>query len=370
MAVGPELERCGNEIDDDCDGTADEGCPCPLLTVACASGCCDVPDVPVATGVTPSIATDADGRVFVAYVSSSRETRLATFDPATATWSDQLMGSWSARPVVRVGPDGRVHVLFVESSSYLGIVTAYPEYRVSSDHGRTWTADDPYGPEGEGLNGDLALDATGRAHVVLSDTRRTVYFVRDGSRWTAGAPEAGGRTSLRLAVDTFSRPRVIYLEPMGGSPVLRHAYFDGAAWRYETIDATGPFGSVSDAHGRHDLAIGADGNSEVLYVRGTRAGGHSLIYAVRSAAGAWTSTETPATGGDIANARLARASSGAPLAIADGLALLESRPGPWARTAIPVTGFHAAVARRRSDLLVAFNTTYAGGSLRLTRLRR
>ncbi|MBK6847171.1 MAG: hypothetical protein IPG96_06375 [Proteobacteria bacterium] len=53
----PQAERCGNQLDDDCDGTADEGCPSE--NPACGpQGVCVVPDRPKAKEGEPCSATN------------------------------------------------------------------------------------------------------------------------------------------------------------------------------------------------------------------------------------------------------------------------------------------------------------------------
>src|SRR3989304_4225885 len=120
----------------------------------------------------------------------------------------------------------------------------------------------PIQPEGY----DIAFDAMDRPHVVFVDnaTDEIWHLVRDNGTWTedlVGFTEAFSYSDVSLAFDRSSRPHFVYQDGPQGSRTVRYAYWNGSAWRTETVDS-GPY---VGAHERIKIALDASDNVITVY---------------------------------------------------------------------------------------------------------
>ena len=141
------------------------------------------------------------------------------------------------------------------------------------------TLDGNGGPGGRTTNDvglyNAAILYNSRPHVFYQDQTdgnlRHTYW--NGVAWAFetldGAGGAGGRINSILGSNTSvvlynGRPHVFYLDESDGN--LRHAYYNGVAWAFETLDgAGGPNGRVDDYAGEASSVIIYNSRPHVFY---------------------------------------------------------------------------------------------------------
>ncbi|MCA9300222.1 MAG: hypothetical protein KDA28_14210, partial [Phycisphaerales bacterium] len=219
---------------------------------------------------------------------------------------------------------------------------------------------------------DLALDSTGRPHVVYmpqdpapSTYRQDLWYAYwDGTAWVRTQIDAGTGDfdRPRIDVDASDRPHIVYgaylPSRVDASPSdfsIRHAFFDGGSWQTEDIDVGREYVGGADPYAEVQIDLGLTDDARALYYvdLGTpSAPDPTPIYAVRSAgpSGVWTRTTLTGLTGHY-NSQLERDAAGVPVLVSDGLNI--HRPAPWSTTPA-IRGQDPAIVRVGDRLFVAY----------------
>lgn len=124
----------------------------------------------------------------------------------------------------------------------------------------------------------LALDPQGDAHITYAGaypTNGLKHASFNGGAWRIVSIDSSYVASVSSAIDVLGRSHVVWCD---GAGVLRYARDDGhGAWVFESIDSSGPTTSPS-------IALTPDGSVHVSYASGSNGGG--LRYATKSS-GSW-----------------------------------------------------------------------------------
>lgn len=359
-------ERCDGVVDDDCDGVVDEDCGrCPLLAIACPTGCCPVDRWEVAQQAATGTAIDVDdaGNIYFAYTLPSGgpwTTAISIYDAEPGTWRTTPLGGGTYRTRVKVDAQGRVHVLYGTSGGAL-------YYGRSDDHGMTFSST-LIGTLNIGGMFDLALDSTGAPHVAYAgDAQYTSFsdlrYAHIGpSGWTTEIVDADSHSCdyPDIELGFADRPHIVYdayLPPGVDATTKRYAFDNGNRWVFENLDTqTAGHQFTGDTYfSSHVLRVAADDSRELLY---TRHDGDAdvLVLAKRGPLDADAWQETAITGAsDFATPSLFVEADGAHGAVSDGLRVhRESAGAAWTSAALGVPGTHVSTARRGSHLYVGY----------------
>lgn len=168
-----DVDFCGNEWDDNCDGEIDEGCgPCAFDEVVCESGCCAEEVVLAPRRLTsPSAVTDSRGNIYVAWCGRDlSDIGFAFFDAETSTWRTSTGNGYCDRV------SGFLEIFRNETTGLLSIVTRANRFLYmyrSDDNGRTWSSldlpdwSDWSPPSVQGI--DVAVDSDDSVHVIQQE---------------------------------------------------------------------------------------------------------------------------------------------------------------------------------------------------------
>ncbi len=110
----------------------------------------------------------------------------------------------------------------------------------------------------------IALDSQGRPRIAYASGFSLLYATCDGSHWNTtqvGSDHPGSR--LSLACGPGDRPHLAYPAWGEGTNLLRYAYFDGAAWQFETVDSTG---TSADRYEDTSLVLDGAGQPRIAYL--------------------------------------------------------------------------------------------------------
>ncbi|MGE0790603.1 MAG: MopE-related protein [Sandaracinaceae bacterium] len=368
-----ERDVCGDRVDSDCSGTADEGCPCPLLTVSCPTGCCDVPIVELdMRGEYPSIATDADGFIYVSYTIPSSTvwgSGFAIYDPDAGTWSTSRSSGAGYNSAVRVSPSGRVHHV------YGGNTYAF-RYRYSDDHGATWASYPIWTPSAIGGGIDVAIGASDVPHVVIQGSgpsvwSRMYYLVWNGTAWTSTELDMGTteKAHPKIVLGFADRPHIFSeaYHPDGGTgSSVRHAFYDGARWVYENVDAGDNYGQVNDYYSVVQPAALPDDTMRVVFAR-WNSGAPAVMRATRGplTTDGWTSAALPGITAPFRNAIYLHDVAGAPFVVTDGVVVYRESGGSFGSVSTGAMGDGPAAAEYGDRVLIAYASTEPSTSNRL-----
>jgi len=116
-----------------------------------------------------------------------------------------------------------------------------------------------------GGGASLALDAADRPHIGYSgDGLRYAYY--NGSAWVTATVDWDGHGiyGISLALDSSGKPHISYIKGLGA---LVYAYYSGAQWVYEDLRGVGEGGSFTS------LALDAAGRPHIAYNAGDWPGG-------------------------------------------------------------------------------------------------
>ncbi len=213
-------------------------------------------------GVWPASALHKEGMVVpvkAAITGPFAEAKIST-EPVPFTWQ----ANWVTERV-----DGEKHFmtgdhsLALDAAGYPHVVYGGGQVCYAWYDGTTWQIEQI---EGQGISAygpALALDSTGSPHVIYSDSTAGAlkYARRNGSTWQIETlVSAASGVGAALVLDSADRPHVSYFV-VGADPlVLMHTYFDGIAWRSDTIEEL-----PTDGGGKIALAIDAADYLHVAY---------------------------------------------------------------------------------------------------------
>ncbi len=172
------------------------------------------------------------------------------------------------------------------SYHYYDVNTSDSRLKYAYYDGSSWHVETVDDSRWTGHSTSLALDSAGRPHISYQEDVTTClkYAWFDGSRWRIAVVDANDVNHLTsLALDAAGRPHISYCAQWGtGGPhstsELRYAYFDGAAWHKEVIEASREDEAVGIWN---SLALDAAGAPHVAYERRPGESIISLNYAQR-----------------------------------------------------------------------------------------
>lgn len=366
QAACAATEICDGVVDDNCNGVVDEGCGrCPLLSVACASGCCSVDRWEVSSKAASATSLDVDdaGDIYFAYSvpgSNGWTTELAVYDAQPGTWRTKALGVGTYRARVKLDSQGRVHVVYGANGGAL-------YYGRSDDHGATFSSTQ-IGVLSTGGLFDLALDSTGAPHVAYAGDQEYTSFSDlryahiGASGWTSEVVDADSHSSdyPDIEIGFADRPHIVYdaYDPPGVTATTkRYAYNNGNRWVFENLDtqSVGHTFSGDQYFSSHVLRIAPDDARELLYTRHDGSS-ETLVLAKRGPLDADTWQQTTITGAsDFATPVMFVDEAGMHGALSDGLRIHREAAGAvWTSAALGMAGTHVATARRGRYLYVGF----------------
>lgn len=367
-------EQCDGVIDENCDGTVDEQCGrCPLLTVACPSGCCAVDSWAVATAASngAEIAVEPSGRIYFAYtkpINGISQSTLAIYDPIPGTWREIALGQGTYRNRIRIDGAGRVHVVNGAISTDPRPIT----YRRSDDHGVTFTTPLTVANLAPSGTFDLEVDSVGQPHIVYnasvtygSGPLRYTHLV--GTSWTTETvdPLTQYTDYPDLQLGFADRPHIVfdgYKPPGASGQTKRYAFHNGNRWILETFDVAGQATYPGDRYfSAQSLRINADGSRDVLFMRRLGAADNKLVLAHRGPldSAVWQLTTITGTSG-VMTPTMFVDHHGKLGAVSDGVRIHREQSGTaWTTTMVGAPGRNVASARRGRYLYLGYSAATA-----------
>lgn len=215
-----------------------------------------------------SLALDASGRPHISYCAGDVDLRYAynngsAWVTETVDWDGHGIGEIS----LALDSSGKPHISYIKG--FGALVYAYYD-------GAQWVYEDLRGVGEGGSFTSLALDAAGRPHIAYNAGDwpgvRLGYMYYDGQAWRDETVEGGNLWYVSrgaLALDAAGHPHISYLYSYyDGHAYPRYAHHDGAAWWIETVPGGGTYTS---------LALDSTGRAHISYC----AGDFDLRYASR-----------------------------------------------------------------------------------------
>ena len=153
------------------------------------------------------------------------------------TWQIEDVESYGARyglyNSLALDSAGHPHI------AYSKVGTSWSTLRYAYYDGTTWHKEtvDGLGDEDVGYFVSLALDADDHPHISYQDVTnlnlRYAYY--DGSTWHIEVVDSGLRVGYHtsLALDSAGHPHIAYYDD--GENTLNYAYYDGSAWHIERV---------------------------------------------------------------------------------------------------------------------------------------
>ncbi len=240
----------------------------------------DVAGSSVGTVACPSIALDSLGEPRVAFHSlSGRDLRYASWDG----------GTWSVEPVDTLGDQGYCSSLALDAAGNPHIAywdRSLLRLRYAWKESEAWhyeTVDSGWG----GIDVALRLDALDRPHITYAAPLTFWYAERGPAGWTRTLvdPSVQGYES-DLAIDSSGRVHIVYQDELRGD--LHYALKNGALWSYELVDSTDVVGKGCR------LALDAAGTPYVAYFDWS----NTLVRVAVRSGGGWIVERTGLAGGE------------------------------------------------------------------------
>lgn len=237
-------------------------------------------EVGTPSGLSTSIALDADGRPHIAYLDrGSDAVKYTTRGPEG--WGMRIVesgGGFTGDTNLVLDSEGRPHISYFNGRA--GFVT-YAAWNDSA-----WRIQRVERALSVGAN-SLAVDSSGGVHVAYSFINGKLrYATWDGMEWVIETvdPEVIVVEYVSLAVDSKGRPHIAYY----AFTKLRYASWDGSRWNLEVVDR------ATDVGWHAELALDASDAPHIAY---RDAVSRELKYAQR-ADSTW-GLETVDSGGDV-----------------------------------------------------------------------
>ncbi len=263
--------------------------------------------------------------------------------------------------MVEVSDSGRVHHAF-GGNTYAFV------YRFSDDHGATWTTR-PI-PISSAIGGtiDLAIGAGDVPHLALQGSTtsvwsRLMYLVWSGTSWTSTELDMGTteKDYPQIVLGFADRPHIFSsaYHPDGASgQSVRHAFYDGAAWVYENVDAGDVYDHENDYYSAFQPEILPDDTIHLVYAR-HNSGSPELVRATRGplVSDGWTPTVLAGIDGSFRNAIYVDEVAGGPAVVADGLTSYRETAGTFVASTSSLQGSDPAVLVMGHSLIVAYTST-------------
>lgn len=211
-------------------------------------------------GAKPSLAVDANGVPHIAYILEAMPGFVKYAVPSGDAWDITTIstGYFYGPLDIQVGSDG------VPQISYHDHDNEDAAYAVLVDGG--WQVENIQNAGHDGWDNNLAIDSTGRPHVVSIDpsqfggTSGVEYATFDGQNWNieeVGSGPVVYEFGSFIAVDSQDRPHVVWFD--GGEADLKYAINDGTGWTVSTVDSEGDVGRYAS------LIIDSQDNPAISY---------------------------------------------------------------------------------------------------------
>ena len=201
----------------------------------------------------------ADGRPHYFFTESTTGWRHLT--DVDGLWTTESLGYLGADCAFDIDADGHFHATCLEGVCDLPrgyTETLVYQTNASGDWVRTNVAD--LADCMRGGASDVKVDASGAVHVAYVDTGMR-YATNAGGSWTMEDLDPARRGAFGLAVDGTGRPHVIYAA--GGRTY--YAVRNAGAWRIEDVDASSTSNDPAirtDGIGRAHLLYSLDGSGD------------------------------------------------------------------------------------------------------------
>jgi hypothetical protein len=232
------------------------------------------------------------GQPSIAYVRSNTQSLELTTRASDGTWQNTTVTTgpeFSLFKLVDLGfdGDGAPHVMFNDSAGLQHASLGPSGWQIESVSTPAWVG-----------NG-TSFDRNGRMYVPVRFTYpyggASVIYVRDETGWSTlnGSVMTDASTEPVVALDSIDRPHLLTIAKIANRFAVRHRWWNGAAWRQETIACWG-----SNTSGPQAASFTID-NSNLVQV-------------------AFTDTKTDGSGyfgGDLYNAHAPNTALGTPLLI-------------------------------------------------------
>ena len=259
-------EICGDGIDQDCDGTADDGCVVWQSETVAPMGA-------IANMETDYVTTSmafVDGQPVIAYYHAADQTLRVAWAGAKG-WNIEDVASGRKRgltPSLSVDPSGNVGIAYSNTSVFQG-GTYYAAHSADA-----WTVEQIADPSA--VHPALRYDADGNPHVAFGSGIN--YAVKSGGAWTVETADQPDGTPVNFAMDLDSSgyPFItmgveIVIDPYYGTTANAFgvALKDASGWQVGYIDSNplnmaGYSAVTMDASGNPLIAVTKDDTQDLL----------------------------------------------------------------------------------------------------------
>jgi hypothetical protein len=222
------------------------------------------------TGISyPSVvAFDKDGHAHAAYVDGTYAVVYAT--NATGAWTQETVvakGEVVGPRSLAIDPEGNAHLVF--KSSAVGHTTL----QYATNASGAWVATDLTDPATPGAYGALVLDAAGHAHVAYQDyaTQKVAYATDLTGAWVSQVVGTTNRREPTLAIDASGKVHI------ATSIVLDYGTNASGSWVWTNVDSLPSYYNA--------LSLDKDGKVHVAYAT-VNGGNYDVKYATNRT-GTW-----------------------------------------------------------------------------------
>jgi len=236
-----------------------------------------------AEGFWCDLALDAAGAAHVAYSTGVPSVSLRYATNAGGRWRTETADvdpsgarQYGQGASIALDSAGVAHVAYQDYVAATGAT----RIRYATNAGGRWSAQVVAGSDGAGSDNSIAVDGTGKVHLVSSRSSSLVYATdASGAFATEGVEASDGQTSIAV------RGGVVHVVHHDGE-VVRHVVGASHAWTGETVDE-----STIAAYG---VRMKLDKNGAAHVLEGVHSG-HSELHYLTNAGGAWTTTVVDAS---------------------------------------------------------------------------
>ena len=200
-------------------------------------------------------------------------------DNEDAAYAVLVDGQWQVETIGHPGHDGWDNNLAIDSSGRPHIVSIDPSQfgscsgvEYATFDGQSWSVESVgSGPEPYEFGSFVALDSKDRPHVVWFDDgeKDLKYAINDGNGWAVSTVESQGDVGryASIAIDNQDNPVISYYQPDGDSSgYIKFARWDGAQWDIQRVDKLeNVFTGFLGARKTSSVVLDADDNPIVAY---------------------------------------------------------------------------------------------------------